>query len=447
MTEPKTQHCFDPRAYLREVQAAVSSDGWCHRTGRVTEVLPTSFCVSGLQVPVGALCRIMGDHGQHELGEVTAVQEGLTRLMPLGSTLGLKVGMKVKMLKNRLEIGVGPHMLGRVLDGHGQPLDGRGFFEVESYRLLDSPPPKVLMRPPITTIAPTGIKAIDGLLTFGEGQRVGVMAPAGVGKSTLMGMLARSQGFDVVVVALIGERGREVVEFLEQALGEESRQRSVLVCATSDKSAMERAHAAKAATTIAEYFRDQGQRVLLMMDSLTRYARALREIGLAAGELPARRGYPASVFADLPKLLERAGTSDKGSITAIYTLLAEDESLNDPITEEVRGILDGHILLSRKLAAKGHYPAIDVLASISRLMSQITSPDHQLAARTLRSLLSKYHEIELLIQTGEYQAGEDRLADQAIESHSDITEFLQQRTDEVTRWQDCIRQMQEICKS
>ena len=434
----------DPAAYLRQVQARSSGVSLATRLGRVTDVLPTVFSASGLQAPVGAVCEVVDDAYGHGLAEVTAIQGPVTRLMPMGSTLGLRAGMKVKMIQARPEVGVGPGMLGRILNGHGHPLDSQGPLAIEGHRSLECAPPDALSRPPITTIAPTGVKALDGLLTFGEGQRLGVMAPAGVGKSTLMGMLARSQGFDVVVVALIGERGREVLEFLEQALGEEGRRRSVVVCATSDTAAMERAHAAKAATTIAEYFRDQGHRVLLMMDSLTRYARALREIGLAAGELPARRGYPASVFADLPKLLERAGTSAHGSITAIYTLLADDETASDPITEEVRGILDGHILLSRKLAAKGHYPAIDVLGSVSRLMSQIADKRHQAAARNLRMLLANYQEFELLIQTGEYRGGQDPVADRAVEAQANISQFLQQRTDEIIDWDDCLQMLSEL---
>ena len=444
MTRTRTRTSAEGRSHLEEIQARCSGLHLVSRLGRITDVLPTVFSASGLQAPVGAVCEVVDDSYGHGLAEVTAIQGASTRLMPMGSTLGLRAGLRVKVIQERPEIGVGPGMLGRILNGHGHPLDSAGPLAVEAYRSLECAPPDALSRPPISTIAPTGVKALDGLLTFGEGQRLGVMAPAGVGKSTLMGMLARSQGFDVVVVALIGERGREVLEFLEQALGEEGRKRSVVVCATSDTAAMERAHAAKAATTIAEYFRDRGCRVLLMMDSLTRYARALREIGLAAGELPARRGYPASVFADLPKLLERAGTAAAGSITAIYTLLADDETASDPITEEVRGILDGHILLSRKLAAKGHFPAIDVLGSVSRLMSQITDERQQGAARNLRMLLAKYQEIELLIQTGEYREGQDVIADRSVQAQSAIAQFLQQRTDEIIDWQNCLRQLSSL---
>jgi ATP synthase in type III secretion protein N len=268
------------------------------------------------------------------------------------------------------------------------------------------------------------------MTTFGEGQRVGIFAPAGVGKSTLMGALARNAECDVSVIALIGERGREVREFIEQVMGEEGMKRSVVVCATSDRSSIERAKAAHVATTVAEYFRDRGQRVLLMMDSLTRFARALREIGLASGELPARRGFPPSVFAELPRLLERSGMGPRGSITALYTVLAEDESGGDPVAEEVRGLLDGHLVLSRKLAASNHYPAVDVLRSLSRVMPQVTSKEHVAHAGRVRKLMARYDELETLIQLGEYKKGADASADLAIERAEPIKKFLQQGGDE-----------------
>jgi type III secretion protein N (ATPase) len=277
----------------------------------------------------------------------------------------------------------------------------------------------------------TGVKVIDGLLTLGEGQRMGIFAPAGVGKSTLMGMLARGAQCDVSVIALIGERGREVREFIELILGKEGMARSVVVCATSDRSSIERAKAAFVATAIAEYFRDQGQRVLLMMDSLTRFARAQREIGLAAGEPPARRGFPPSIFAELPRLLERSGMGESGSITALYTVLAEDESGVDPIAEEVRGILDGHMILSRRLAAKNQFPAIDVLASLSRVMPQVARPAHITAAGTLRSMMAKYDEVEMLLQVGEFKKGNDPLADKAVDRIAAIRAFLGQKTSEL----------------
>jgi type III secretion protein N (ATPase) len=276
----------------------------------------------------------------------------------------------------------------------------------------------------------TGVRVIDGLMTIGEGQRVGIFAPAGVGKSTLLGMLARGAACDVNVVVLIGERGREVREFIELILGKEGMAKSVVVCATSDRSSIERAKAAYVGTAIAEYFRDQGMRVLLMMDSLTRFARAQREIGLSAGEPPTRRGFPPSIFAELPRLLERAGMGSVGSITAFYTVLAEDEEGNDPVSEEVRGILDGHIVLSRAIAARNHYPAIDVLNSLSRVMTLVASSAHCSGAGRVRKLMAKFNEIELLLQIGEYQQGTDPLADEAISHHDAIEQFLIQGTDE-----------------
>jgi type III secretion protein N (ATPase) len=282
----------------------------------------------------------------------------------------------------------------------------------------------------VDTPLPTGVRVIDALTTLGEGQRMGVFAPAGVGKSTLLGMLARGTAADVNVIVLIGERGREVREFIELVLGPAGMARTVVVCATSDRSAIERAKAAQTGTAIAEYFRDRGLRVLLMMDSLTRFARAQREIGLAAGEPPTRRGFPPSVFAELPRLLERAGMGERGSITALYTVLAEDDSGSDPVTEEVRGILDGHLVLSRTIAARNQYPAIDVLGSLSRVMSQIVDPDHRAQAGRLRRLMAKYDEVEPLLQIGEYQAGADPLADEAIARHDEIHAFLCQETDE-----------------
>jgi type III secretion protein N (ATPase) len=289
----------------------------------------------------------------------------------------------------------------------------------------------------------TGIRLVDALTTLGEGQRLGIFAPAGVGKSTLLGMFARGTSCDVNVIVLIGERGREVREFIEFILGEQGMARSVIVCATSDRSAVERAKAAYVGTAIAEHFRDQGLRVLLMMDSLTRFARAQREIGLASGEPPTRRGFPPSVFAELPRLVERAGMGDNGSITALYTVLAEDESGSDPIAEEVRGLLDGHLLLSRELAARNQYPAVDVLNSLSRVMTQIVGREHLDLAGQLRRLLAKYQEIEPLLQVGEYRAGSDAVADEAVSRIDAIRAFLAQETADVTDFQQSLWHLQQ----
>ena len=291
---------------------------------------------------------------------------------------------------------------------------------------------------------PTGVKTIDGLMTLGEGQRMGIFAPAGVGKSTLMGMLARGTKCDVNVIALIGERGREVREFIEMILGEEGMRRSVVICATSDRSSIERAKAAYLATAVAEYFRDRDQKVLLMMDSLTRFARALREIGLARGEPPARRGFPPSVFAEIPRLLERAGMGARGSITALYTVLAEDETGGDPIAEEVRGILDGHMILSRRIAAKNQYPAIDVLGSLSRVMTQVVPARHAQAAGRLRKLMAKYDEVETLLQVGEYAKGNDAEADEAVAKIDAIKAFLNQRTDTLNGFDQTLAELNRL---
>jgi ATP synthase in type III secretion protein N len=321
----------------------------------------------------------------------------------------------------------GEALLGRVLDGRGQPIDSLGPVpDALSRRALHAPSPSPMQRALIDAPFETGVRAIDTLLTLGAGQRVGVFAAAGGGKSTLLGMLARFCVADVIVIALIGERGREVREFIEDSLGAEGLARSVIVCATSDRPAMERVRAAHHATAIAEGFRAEGKRVLLLMDSVTRFARALREIGLAAGEPAVRRGFPPSVFAELPRLFERAGTDTQGSITAVYTVLLEDEEGGDPIGEEVRSILDGHIILSRKLGAAGHYPAIDVLGSLSRLFPRLASPDHREAAQRVRALMAKHAEIEFLVQVGEYRQGSDPLADKAIAAKPEIEALLRQ---------------------
>ncbi|WP_017168397.1 FliI/YscN family ATPase, partial [Xanthomonas phaseoli] len=337
-----------------------------------------------------------------------------------------------------------PALLGRVLDGLGVPSDGQGAIACDTWVPIQAQAPDPMRRRLIEHPMPTGVRIVDGLMTLGEGQRMGIFAAAGVGKSTLMGMFARGTQCDVNVIVLIGERGREVREFIELILGEDGLARSVVVCATSDRSSIERAKAAYVGTAIAEYFRDRGLRVLLMMDSLTRFARAQREIGLAAGEPPTRRGFPPSVFAELPRLLERAGMGESGSITAFYTVLAEDETGSDPIAEEVRGILDGHLILSREIAAKNQYPAIDVLASLSRVMSQIVPSDHSQAAGRLRRLLAKYNEVETLVQVGEYREGSDAVADEAIDRIDAIRDFLSQPTDQLSAYESTLEQLASV---
>jgi type III secretion protein N (ATPase) len=412
------------------------------RSGRVFEVVGTLIRASGLDAQVGELCELRDGRGRViQRAEVVGFSRHAAVLSPFGSLVGINDATQVHGTGQPLSVRAGPGLLGRVISGLGEPIDGKGPIEGHEWRPVFCDPPDPMSRGMIERPLPTGVKIIDALMTLGEGQRVGIFAPAGAGKSTLMGMLARGAQCDVNVIGLIGERGREVREFIEFILGEEGMARSVVVCATSDRSSIERAKAAHVATTVAEYFRDQGQRVLLMMDSLTRFARAQREIGLAAGEPPARRGFPPSVFAELPRLLERTGMGATGSITALYTVLAEDESGGDPIAEEVRGILDGHMILSRKIAAKNQYPAIDVLGSLSRVMSQIVPKDHQASAGALRSMMAKYDEVEMLLQVGEFKEGNDPLADRAVERIGDIRRFLNQSTTSLQRFGDTRRQL------
>ncbi len=418
--------------YMQAVRSQVVGRPLVKRTGKVVEVIGTLMKVTGLDTRLGELCELLDGRGDVlQTAEVVGFAQGRSILSPFGSILGVGAGHRVVGLGQVLSVPVGAAVLGRVVDSLGRPIDGKGPVRATEFRPVFALPPTPMERQMIEHPLSTGVKIIDGLMTLGEGQRMGIFAPAGVGKSTLMGMLARGTACDIAVIALIGERGREVREFIEIILGESGMARSVVVCATSDRSSIERAKAAHAATAIAEYFRDQGLKVLLMMDSLTRFARAQREIGLAAGEPPARRGFPPSVFAEIPRLLERAGMGATGSITALYTVLAEDESGGDPIAEEVRGILDGHMILSRKIAAKNQYPAIDVLGSLSRVMSQIVPRGHQQAAGRLRRLMAKYDEMEMLVQMGEYKPGADALADEAVNKDPAIRGFLNQATDDL----------------
>jgi type III secretion protein N (ATPase) len=400
--------------------------------GKVEEVIGTLVRVVGLDVRLGELCELRSPEGTLlQYAEVVGFARHYALLSPFGRLADLSRNTAVIGLRRPMSIGVGDALLGRVIDSLGAPLDGRGPTGCDTYRPIFADPPNPMSRPLLSEPMLTGVRVVDAMMTLGEGQRMGIFAPAGVGKSTLMGMFARGAQCDVNVIALIGERGREVREFVEQILGPDGMARSVVVCATSDRSSIERAKAAYAATAIAESFRDRGMRVLLMMDSLTRFARAQREIGLAMGEPPTRRGFPPSIFAELPRLLERAGLSEHGSITALYTVLAEDESGGDPIAEEVRGILDGHMILSREIAAQNRYPAIDVLGSLSRVMPQVTSREHRAAAGHLRRLLAQYKDVEMLLQIGEYQAGSNPLADEAIRKIDGIRAFLGQPVDEL----------------
>ncbi|WP_153099968.1 FliI/YscN family ATPase [Paraburkholderia hayleyella] len=420
-------------SYFSALDRALAHAAAPVRYGKVIEALGTLLKVGGLDVMLGELCALYDVHGSLlQRAEVVGFTRQFALLAPFGRIAGLSRVTRVAGLRCLVSVPVGPGLLGRVVDAFGAPLDGCGPVPAEGWRPLVGEPPEPMTRRLIDTPLATGVRAIDGLATIGEGQRVGLFAPAGVGKSTLLGMLARGTACDVNVIVLLGERGREVREFIERVLGPAGMARSVVVCATAERSALERARAAQSGTALAEYFRDQGLRVLLLMDSLTRFARAWRELSLALGEPPARGGYPPSAFAELPRLLERAGMAGQGSITAFYTVLAEDDDGDDPVSEEVRGLLDGHLVLSRTLAARNRYPALDVLRSLSRVMPQVASALHCAGAARIRTLLARYQEVELLLQIGEYQTGRDALADEAIARHAEIETWFNQDTAEIS---------------
>ena len=399
--------------------------------GRVTRVVGLVIEATGLDVGLSELCRVTSLSDEKSvLAEVVGFHERGVLLMPLGEIDGLHPGSSVTPLGRSFGADVGPGLLGRVLNGLGHPIDGKGPLAHTHRVPLTAEPPNPLQREIITQPLETGVRAIDGLLTFGKGQRVGIFAGSGVGKSTLLGMIARQAKADVNVIALLGERGREVRDFIENSLGEEGLSRSVLVVATGDQAALVRARGALVATSIAEHFRDQGKEVLLMVDSVTRVAMAWREIGLAVGEPPTTKGYPPSVFASLPRLLERAGTSDKGSITGVYTVLVDGDDFNEPIADASRSILDGHIVLTRKLAAAGHYPSIDIQESKSRVRDHVISADQRTSANAVSRLEAAYREKEDLILVGAYHEGSDRTVDAALRLRPQILEFLQQLPEE-----------------
>lgn len=398
--------------------------------GKVSQVVGLTIEAIGPDVSVGSCCVIKANNKKDVLAEVVGFKNNKILLMPYGNIDGVGCGSTVESLDTPLTVNVSDKLLGRILNGMGQPMDNKGSIESNYEVSTSNTPPDPLTRTRITEQISLGVKAIDGLLPIGKGQRVGIFAGSGVGKSTLMGMIARNTSADVNVIALIGERGREVREFIEKDLGEEGLKRSVVVIATSDQPALVRLKAPEVATTIAEYFRSQGKDVLLLMDSLTRYAMAQREIGLATGEPPVSRGYTPSVFSIMPKLLERAGNSDKGSITGLYTVLVDGDDLTEPITDTARGILDGHIVLSRKLANKNHYPAIDILSSVSRVMSDIVTKEYNNKAFEIKKLMGVYDEAEDLINIGAYSKGTNPEIDYAIEKRRAILDFVTQRTDE-----------------
>lgn len=413
--------------------------------GKVTKVVGLTIESIGPEAKLNDLCIIKSNSAAGAVkAEVVGFRDDRVLLMPYDNVEGVGLGSWVENTGAPLQVPVSEELLGKTLDGVGEPMNAPQLSENSHKYSVEASPPDPLSRKIINEVLPLGVKAVDGLITIGKGQRIGIFAGSGVGKSTLMGMFARNTKADVNVIALIGERGREVREFIERDLGEEGMRRSVVVVATSDKPALIRNKAAKTATAVAEYFRDQGKDVLLMMDSLTRFSMAQREIGLASGEPPVSRGYPPSVYAEMPKLLERAGNSDRGSITGLYTVLVDGDDFNEPITDTARGILDGHIVLSRSMAQKNHYPAIDILGSISRVMSSIAQNEHKEVAGILKNVLATYSEAEDLINIGAYKPGSNKNIDFAIEKIDRVNEFLRQMTDEKYTFEEAVAIMTDI---
>lgn len=423
----------------------ITEQQFFRKLGKVVNVVGLTIESAGPDAKLGELCQIFpGDEKTKPImAEVVGFKDGKTLLMPYENVDGIGSGCRVLGTGSPLFVEVSEELLGCTLDGLGRPGDNRVIKNGKTYS-VEAKPPDAMSRTIIDEILTLGVKAVDGLITVGKGQRIGIFAGSGVGKSTLMGMFARNTKADVNVIALIGERGREVREFIERDLGEEGMKRSIVVVATSDKPALERKKAAQTATAIAEYFRDRGKDVLLMMDSLTRFSMAQREIGLASGEPPVTRGYPPSVYSEMPKLLERAGRDAKGSITGLYTVLVDGDDFNEPITDTARSILDGHIMLSRKLGHKNHYPAIDVLQSISRCMSQIVEGEHKKYAGRLRNVLATYNEAEDLINIGAYKPGSNPEIDYAIAKISAVNGFLRQDVDEKFDYNQALQMLKEL---
>lgn len=415
--------------------------------GKIDKIIGMVIESTGPVVDIGTICRIYCpkmDRWIH--AEAVGFKGNRVLLMPFEDLHGVVRGSVVESTGDVLRIPVGEELVGRVIDGFGKPIDDGGPIHCKRHYTVQNIPSNPLSRPRIDEQMTMGVRAIDSLLTFGKGQRMGIFSGSGVGKSTLLGMMLRNVEADVNVIALVGERGREVRDFMEKDLKEEGMRRSVLVVATSDQSAMMRLKCAMTATTIAEYFKDQGKNVLLVMDSLTRFAMAQREIGLAIGEPPVARGYTPSLYALLPRLLERSGNFSKGSITGVYTVLVEGDDVNEPISDTVRGILDGHIVLSRAMAMRNHYPAIDILGSISRVMNEIASPEHIQAASAVRTALSAYYENFDLISIGAYKSGTNPRIDNAIANIDRINRFLQQGVDEKGSMEQTLQLLYEVCK-
>jgi len=430
-------------ASLDALKAKLAATAALRPSGRVLAVTGLSLRFSMPGVRVGDVV-LVKRRGEPLACEVVGFDRGEAVGMPLGALTGVGPDDEVESTGGGFVVRASSALLGRVVDGLGRPVDGRGEIEGGEIVPVDRDPEAALDRRPVSRPIATGVRVLDGLMTLGEGQRVGLFAGSGVGKSTLLGAIARGVEADVVVVALVGERGREVGEFLEHALGEEGRARSVVVVATSDVAALERLRAAQVATAYAEHFRDQGARVMLLVDSVTRFARAQREVGLAAGEPPARRGYPPSVFAMMPRLLERSGQGSRGSITAVYTVLVEGGDMDEPIADEVRGILDGHVVLDRALAARGRYPAVDPTASLSRVMDGIVSPEHRDAARRLRALVAHYEAKRDLVMLGAYAKGSDRELDEAIAKMPRIEQLLAQSPHDKVALDDTIALLRQV---
>ncbi len=430
----------DFRSLWDSLDSRISQVDFVRINGRVSKVVGLVIESKGPDVRVGDLCDIRFRKGKHNLeAEVVGFRDDRVLLMPLGELRDIGPGCEVVSMGRPLGVNVGPGLLGRILDGLGRPMDDKGPVGSSEFYPLYATPPHPLKRQNITEPLPVGVRAVDGVLTLGRGQRIGIFAGSGVGKSTLLGMMARNTEAEINVIGLVGERGREVREFIERDLGPEGLKRSVVIIATSDQPPLVRLKASFTATAVAEYFRDQGKDVLLMMDSVTRVAYAQREVGLAVGEPPATRGYTPSVFAILPKLLERAGAGTKGSITGIYTVLVEGDDMNEPVADTVRGILDGHVVLSRKIASRNFYPCIDVLNSVSRVMPSIVEKPHLDGAGRMREVLARYAETEDLLTIGAYHKGSNPKADWALENLLQVEGFLKQDMNESSSFEDTVK--------
>lgn len=431
---------------FEKARQVISSAPKFRMIGQITQVVGLVLEANGPVSRIGDLVWIESDTGRVP-AEVVGFRGDRLLLMPLGEIAGVRAGSFVHGTGTCLQVPVGTELLGRCIDGLGREIDSLGPILCSSQAPIYAAPPNALSRKMIQAPLSTGVRAIDGLLTLGEGQRVGVFAGSGVGKSTLLGMIARNCQADINVIALVGERGREVREFIQNDLGEEGLRRSIIVCATSDQPALVRIKAAYTATAISEFFRDQGKKVLLMMDSVTRFCMAQREVGLAVGEPPSTKGYTPSVFALLPKLMERAGNSDKGSISAIYTVLVEGDDTNEPIADAARSILDGHIVLNRKLTSKGHYPPIDVQQSLSRTMPMVVNQSQVLAARKIREWMAAYDDVEDLVSIGAYKEGSKPIADEAISHLDELNGFLRQGVAEASSWNETVSKLEGMARA